>query len=92
MWPENKLGAVMLRHREIPSWGRARLHRRARGYVDRVAIRCGAEVIVLHRRSYEGEDMLFDPLHYLLFVATEKCGQMVDIDVDVLVEEPSNAR
>ena len=36
--------------------------------------------------------MLFDPLHYLLFVATEKCGQMVDIDVDVLVEEPSNAR
>ena len=36
-----------------------------RGYVDRVVIGCGAEIIARHRRSYEGEDMVFDPLHYL---------------------------
>ena len=32
-----------------------------RGYVDRVVIGCGAEVIARHPRSYEGEDMVFDP-------------------------------
>ena len=26
---------------------------------------CGSEVIARHRRSYEREDMIFDPLHYL---------------------------
>ena len=36
-----------------------------RGYVDRVVIGCAAEVIARHPRSYEGEDMVFDPLHYL---------------------------
>ena len=36
-----------------------------RGYVDRVVIGCAAEVIAHHPRSYEGEDMVFDPLHYL---------------------------
>ena len=36
-----------------------------RGYVDRVVIGCGAEVIARHPCSYEGEDMVFDPLHYL---------------------------
>ena len=36
-----------------------------RGYVDRVVIGCGAEVIARHPRSYEGEDMVFDPIHYL---------------------------
>ncbi|HEX9595702.1 MAG TPA: IS21 family transposase, partial [Anaerolineales bacterium] len=30
-----------------------------------VVISCGAEVIARHRRSYEREDMIFDPLHYL---------------------------
>ena len=35
------------------------------GYVDRVVIGCAAEVIARHPRSYEGEDMVFDPLHYL---------------------------
>jgi transposase len=34
-------------------------------YVHEVAISCGAEVIARHRRSYEREDMIFDPLHYL---------------------------
>ena len=36
-----------------------------RGYVDRVVIGCAADIIARHRRSYEGEDMVFDPLHYL---------------------------
>jgi hypothetical protein len=36
-----------------------------RGYVDQVVISCGAEVIGRHRRSYEREDLIFDPLHYL---------------------------
>ena len=36
-----------------------------RGYVDQVVIGCGAEVIARHRRSYEREDLIFDPPHYL---------------------------
>ena len=36
-----------------------------RGYVDQVVIGCGAEVIARHRRSYEREDLIFYPLHYL---------------------------
>ena len=38
---------------------------RRHGYVDRVVIGCAAEVIARHPRSYEGEDMVFDPIHYL---------------------------
>ena len=36
-----------------------------RGYVDRVVISCGSEVIARHRRSYERDDFVFDPVHYL---------------------------
>ena len=36
-----------------------------RGYVEQVVIGCGAEIIARHRRSYEREDTVFDPLHYL---------------------------
>ena len=36
-----------------------------RGYVEEVVISTGAEVIARHRRSYEREDFVFDPLHYL---------------------------
>ncbi|MBF0250114.1 MAG: hypothetical protein HQL35_05715 [Alphaproteobacteria bacterium] len=36
-----------------------------RGYVHEVVISHGAEVIARHRRSYESEDFVFDPLHYL---------------------------
>ena len=36
-----------------------------RGYVHQVVISCGAEVIARHQRSYEREDLVFDPLHYL---------------------------
>ena len=36
-----------------------------KGYVDEVVISCGAEVISRHPRSYEQEDFVFDPIHYL---------------------------
>jgi hypothetical protein len=37
----------------------------AKGYVHEVVIVCGSQVIARHRRSYQREDMVFDPLHYL---------------------------
>ena len=36
-----------------------------KGYVQEVVICSGSEVIAQHARSYEREDMIFDPLHYL---------------------------
>ena len=36
-----------------------------RGYVHEVVIGCGAEIIARHPRSYDQEDMVFDPIHYL---------------------------
>jgi transposase len=36
-----------------------------KGYVHEVVIACASEVIARHRRSYEREDLVFDPLHYL---------------------------
>ena len=36
-----------------------------RGYVHEVVISCGANIIARHVRSYEREDFVFDPLHYL---------------------------
>jgi transposase len=36
-----------------------------RGYVGEVVISCAAAVIARHRRSYEREDFIFDPMHYL---------------------------
>jgi hypothetical protein len=39
-----------------------------RGYVHQVVISCGSEVIARHQRSYDSEDMIFDPLHYLALI------------------------
>ena len=39
-----------------------------RGYVHEVVISCGAKVIARHPRSYEREDFVFDPLHYLALI------------------------
>lgn len=39
-----------------------------RGYVHEVVISYGAEVIARHSRSYEREDIVFDPLHYLVLL------------------------
>ena len=36
-----------------------------KGYVHEVVIACGSQVIARHARSYQREDMVFDPLHYL---------------------------
>ena len=36
-----------------------------KGYVDRVVISCGSEVIARHHRSYQRDDFVFDPIHYL---------------------------
>jgi len=36
-----------------------------RGYVDEVVMSCGADIIARHARSYEREDFVFEPLHYL---------------------------
>ena len=36
-----------------------------RGYVGQVVISCGTEVIARHPRSYEKDDFVFDPIHYL---------------------------
>jgi transposase len=39
-----------------------------RGYVHEVVISSGSEVIARHRRSWEREDFIFDPLHYLALI------------------------
>jgi transposase len=39
-----------------------------RGYVHEVVISCGSEVIAWHRRSWEREDFIFNPLHYLALI------------------------
>ena len=36
-----------------------------KGYVDEIVICCGSEEIARHRRSYERQELIFDPLHYL---------------------------
>jgi transposase len=46
-----------------------------RGYVDEVVISCGAEIIARHARSYEREDFVFDPLHYLALLE-QKTGAL----------------
>ena len=39
-----------------------------RGYVHEGVIACGAEVIARHVRSWEKEDYIFNPLHYLALI------------------------
>jgi transposase len=36
-----------------------------KAYVDELVVCCGSEEIARHRRSYEREELIFDPLHYL---------------------------
>ena len=47
------------------------LHREVwiRGYIHEVVIGRGGEVIARHRRSYDHEDLVFDPVHYLVVPA-----------------------
>ena len=46
-----------------------------RGYVTEVVISCGAKTIARHPRSYEREDFVFDPLHYLALLE-QKIGAL----------------
>jgi len=39
-----------------------------RGYVHEVVIASGADVIARHPRSWEKEDYIYDPLHYLTLI------------------------
>jgi|TARA_R110002126_G_C10447764_1_gene499422 hypothetical protein len=39
-----------------------------RGYVHEVVIAHGTEIIARHQRSWEKEDYIFDPLHYLALI------------------------
>ena len=48
------------------SWGHSQVL--VRGYVHEVVIACGTEVIARHPRSWEKEDYIFDPLHYLALI------------------------
>lgn len=46
-----------------------------RGYVHQVVIACGADEIARHPRSYDREDFVFDPLHYLALLE-QKIGAL----------------
>jgi transposase len=46
-----------------------------RGYVHEVVIACAAEEIARHPRSYEKEDFVFNPLHYLALLE-DKVGAL----------------
>ncbi len=36
-----------------------------RGYIHEVVIGCGTDIVARHKRSYDKEDMVFEPLHVL---------------------------
>ena len=57
-----------------------------RGYVDRVVIGCGGNVIARHARCYDREDMVFDPVHYLPLIerkinALDQAAPLADWDL-----------
>ena len=54
-----------------------------RGYVHEVVIAHGTEIIARHQRSWEKEDYVFDPLHYLALIeqktnALDQAAPLVD--------------
>ena len=53
-----------------------------KGYVDRVDIVCGGEVIASHTRSYETADFIYNPLHYLALLErkTKALDQAAPLD------------
>jgi transposase len=57
-----------------------------RGYVDEVVIGCGGDLIARHPRSYEREDVVFDPVHYLPLIeqkinAFDQAAPLADWDL-----------
>jgi hypothetical protein len=65
-----------------------------RGYVHEVVIACGAEVIARHPRSYEREDFVFNPLHYLALLEkkTNALDQAAPLAAWTLPEEFATLR
>ena len=52
-------------------------------YVHRIVIVCGSEVIAEHKRSYEREAAIYDPLHYLALLehksrALDQAAPLID--------------
>ena len=57
-----------------------------RGYVDQVVISCGSEIIARHPRSYDRDDFVFDPIHYLPLLeqkigALDQAAPLLDWDL-----------
>ena len=54
----------------------------AKGYVDRVEIVCGGEMIASHARSYKTADFIYNPLHYLALLErkTKALDQAAPLD------------
>jgi transposase len=59
-----------------------------KGYVDRVEIICGSERVATHTRSYEREDFIPNPLHYLALLERKPraLDQAAPLDGWVLAE------
>ena len=58
-----------------------------KGFVERVEIICGQEIIARHRRSYERGEAIYDPLHYLALLekkpgALEQAAPLKDWELD----------
>ena len=63
-----------------------------RGYVESVVIACGAEIIARHVRSYEREDFVYDPLHYLALLERKVfLGLFVKV-IENWTEDPKRVR
>ena len=58
-----------------------------RGYVDEVVIGCGSEVIARHIRSYERDDFVYDPIHYLPLLERKSGAQAAPLQGWALPEE-----
>jgi transposase len=57
------------------------------GYVERVEIACGQEIVARHPRSYERGTVIYDPLHYLALLekkpgALEQAAPLKDWKLD----------
>ena len=65
-----------------------------RGYVHEVVIACDAAVIARHPRSYEREDFVFNPLHYLALLEkkTNALDQAAPLAAWTLPEEFATLR
>ena len=68
-----------------------------RGYVHEVIIGCGGEEIAHHPRSYDREDLIFNPIHYLPLLekkvgALDQAAPLVGWDLPVTLRRLLEAR